>query len=222
MALFVFFHMQVLQLDPTKDTTDAVVEIVNVLRHGGTVVCPTDTLYGIAANALDVHAVRRVFNIKKRSFSKPLPILARSRVWVDELAHVPARHEGILEKVWPGKVTVVLPKKEIVPDLVTAGHQNIGIRIANYPFLDAVLARYGYPLTMTSANISGQDSSQRIDDIIAAFFHEAYKPDIIVDVGTLPSSEPSTLLDLTTDKPKILRVGAATPDQLMKLLQINS
>ena len=212
--------MQIIQIDPERNVDYAIAEAVRVLTAGGTVVYPTDTLYGLGANATDPEAVARVFRVKKRHLSKPLPIIARNLAWVKELAYVSPRNEEILKKIWPGKVTVILPKKDIIPEIVSGGTDTIGIRIPDYPLVDRLLKLYGYPITSSSANISGDEPSSRIDDIIEMFKWETQMPDLIIDAGTLPASLPSTVLDLTTSKPKILRVGPSKPEDLLKLLNL--
>lgn len=225
--------MKIIQIDLNKDFIEELKEVVSVLNSGGVIIYPTDTLYGIGGNALDEDVVRRVFEIKERSFSKPLPMIVRNIEWAKELAHVSKKNEEILNKIWPwnlgiapvhilpGKITAVLPKKDIVPNLLTAGQPTIGMRVPDYPLLDSLLKLFGYPIISTSANISGQESTNDIDKIIGVFSKRLTKqPDLVLDVGILPKSEPSTILDLTTGRPKILRVGPSRPDQLLKLLNI--
>lgn len=227
--------MEIIRVDINKDYAEAVKMAVSVLSCGGTVVYPTDTLYGLGANALDEKAVEKVFKIKKRSFSKPLPIIVRNMLWAKELAHIEHGTEEILNKIWPlvsaltntgndsfvaGKVTAVLLKKDIVPMIVSAGTRSIGIRITDYVFVDSLLGKFGYPLTSTSANISGEEPSNDIEKIITMFRGQEFRPDLIIDAGVLPKSEPSTILDLTTSTPKILRVGPSKPEQLLKLMEI--
>lgn len=211
--------MNIIQVDLNKDYTEAIRETVAVLSSGGTVVYPMDTTYGLGANALDIRAVEKVFKIKKRSFSKPLPIIVKNMIWVNELAYINKRNEEILKKCWPGKVTAVLPKKNIIPDVITASSRGVGIRIPDHIFVDKLLGKFGYPLTATSANIFGEEPTNDIDEIIEQFKRSIWKPDLIIDVGVLPKSSPSMIVDLTTDKPKILRVGPSKPDQFLKLLE---
>ena len=233
---FRLLKMKIIRVDLNKDYTEAVKMAVSVLSSGGTVVYPTDTLYGLGANALDEKAVEKIFKIKNRSFSKPLPIIVKNMIWAKELAHIERDTEEILSKIWPmvsnlatvggdsfvaGKVTAILPKKNILPMIVSAGASNIGMRITGYVFNDKLLGRFGYPLTATSANISGEEPTNDIEKIIALFSERNEKPDLIIDAGVLPKSEPSTVLDLTDSyNPKILRVGPSKPDQLLKLLKI--
>lgn len=213
--------MKVIQIDLHKDYTDAINEAVAVLSAGGIIICPTDTLYGIGCNALDGVAVRKIFEIKSRPLSKPLPIIVRNIKWAKELAYVKKRNDKVLEKVWPGRVTVVLPKKEIIPDIVTSGTKTVGIRVPDYPLTEQLLKSFGYPIALTSANISGEEPVRDINEIIEIFSRRLTRqPDLILDVGILSKSEPSAVLDLTSDKPKILRIGPSKPEQLLKLLNI--
>jgi len=213
--------MKVLRIDLHKDYSDAVKEAVSVLESGGVVIYPTDTLYGIGGNALDENIVRRVFEIKERPLTKPLPMIARNMNWVKELVYVNRRQEAILEKVWPGRVTAVLSKREMVPDLLTAGHKTVGVRVPDHQFLDEILKRFGYPLISTAANVSGDEPTSDINEIIDIFSQRLLKqPDLVLDVGILSKSDPSAVIDLTGSKPKILRIGPSKPEEFLKLLKI--
>lgn len=212
--------MKIIPISLNKDYAYAILEAVAVLQRGGVIVYPTDTVYGLGANACDWNAVEQVFKIKNRPLTKPLPIVARNMKWVKELSFVPPKLEEKLSQLWPGATTVVLPKKDVIPKVVTAGHKTLGIRIPNYPFIDRLLGRFGYPLTATSANISGEEPTGDINKVIVSFQDKIWKPDLIIDAGVLPPSEPSTILDLSHVKPKILRVGPSKPEQLMKILGI--
>ena len=212
--------MRIIQVDLNKDYKEVLDEAVHVLSAGGVIVYPTDTIYGLGANAMNLKGVERIFRIKKRSLSKPLPIIAKNMNWVNELAHVSPRHLKILSKAWPGKVTAVLPKRSVVPDMVTARAKTVGIRIPHHIFTDKLLGRFGYPLTATSANLSGGEGTTDIHQIIAVFENSLWKPDLVIDAGILPKSGPSMVLDLTGGKPKILRVGPSKPEEFLKLLEL--
>ncbi len=211
--------MRVIKIDLNKDFSYAINEALDILKLGGTIVYPTDTVYGLGCNALDEIAVRHVFDIKNRS-SKPLPILARDMKWVEELVYLDDQQRKLANKFWPGKFTLVLPKKEIVPPIVTTGLPTVGIRIADYVFTDKLLGAFGYPLVSTSANISGEPATGKIDDIIASLSVQPRRPDLVIDAGVLPPSNSSVVIDCSTDKPKVLRVGPSKPEDLLKLLDI--
>jgi len=213
--------MKILQIDLNKDYAGALKEAVSVLESGGVIVCPTDTLYGIGCNALDEKAVKKIFEIKNRPWAKPLPIIVRNLRWAKGLAHISKRNEETLNRVWPGKVTAILPKREIVPDVLTSGTKTVGIRIPDHPVTDQLLKLFGYPIALTSANISGDEPTQDIDEIINVFSRQLTRqPDLVLDVGILPKSEPSSILDLTGDKPKISRIGPSKPREFLKLLRL--
>jgi L-threonylcarbamoyladenylate synthase len=213
--------MRVIQIDLTKDYSWAIKEAVEILKLGGTIVYPTDTVYGVGCNALDEIAVRHVFDIKNRS-SKPLPILARDMRWVEELADVNDQNRKLAVKFWPGKFTLVLPKKDIVPMIVTTGLPSVGVRIADFKFIDDLLGAFGYPLIGTAANLPGEPATGDIDHIIRSFGRLPRRPDLIIDAGVLSKSNTSVVIDCSTDKPKVLRVGPSKPEDLLKLLDISS
>jgi L-threonylcarbamoyladenylate synthase len=212
--------MKIVSIDLNKDYSDVLREAIVVLKRGGVIIYPTDTVYGIGANACDWYASEQVFKIKKRPVTKPLSIIARNMGWVKELVYVHPKLEDTLSKIWPGAITAILEKRKVIPGVVTAKLPNVGIRIPDYVFTDKLLGKFGYPLTSTSANMSGEEATGDINKIVTAFKDEVWKPDLVIDAGILPKSEPSTILDLTTLKPKILRVGPSKPEQLMKLLGI--
>ncbi len=238
--------MKVIKVDLTSDFSSAIQEAIAVLKSGGVIIYPTDTLYGLGANALDEYAVEKIFKIKQRPKTKPLPIAVKNIKWAKELAFIYQKEEKILEEIWPGSrisesssaakksrreseislpgwpgpTTVVLPKRNIVPNVLTAGQQSIAMRVIKNSFVDRLLGRFGYPITSTSANISDELPSNKISEIIERFENSEYKPDLVIDAGDLKESEPSTILDLTSYEPKILRVGPTKPEKLLKLLKL--
>ncbi len=211
--------MRTITVDLNGDYTEAVAEAVAILKQGGTIVYPTDTVYGLGCNALDEFAVRHIFDIKARS-SKPLPIIARNLQWVEELVHLDETSRKYAAKFWPGKFTLVLPKKDIIPAVVTTGLSSVAVGIPDFKFTDVLLGAFGYPLVATSANLSGQPPSGDIADVVSQLEQSFRRPDLVLDAGVLPKSNPSVIIDCSTDKPKVLRVGPSKPDDLLKLLEI--
>ena len=197
--------MQTLLLDLAGDYNAILERVVSVLQRGGTAVFPTDTLYGLGCNALDAHAVGQVFDIKHRSYVKALPMLVRDISWARELAYITADQEQLIANFWPGKVTFVLPRRPIVPSIMCGGGQTIGIRATDHPFVQELLRHMGYPLAGTSVDISELSVT-------------APQPDLILDAGELPHSEPSTVVDLSGRMPRILRQGAVRADKILALL----
>ncbi|MDO8494947.1 MAG: L-threonylcarbamoyladenylate synthase [bacterium] len=213
--------MKIIKVDLNKNYDEAIAEACRVLHLGGVVVYPTDTVYGLGANACDNLAVDQVFKIKKRSYTKPLPVVARNLDWVKELVYIDSRNRRVVESIWPGAVTAILPKRDYLSSLVTAKGLSVGVRIPDFHLVDRLLGKFGYPLTATSANISGEESTNDIDKIVARFEGQRYRPNLILDAGILPKSQPFTVLDLTADQPRILRVGPSRPEQLLKILGIS-
>lgn len=214
------FVMRILPVDLNKDFNEAILEACRVLRASGTIVYPTDTVYGLGANACDSVAVEKVFQIKNRHHSKPLPVLVRNLEWAKGLAYITSRQEKYLASIWPGLVTVILPRREHLSSLTTANGMTVGLRVANSPFLDKLLAKLGYPLTATSAKLLGEEASNDINKVVAELETSNRQPNLVIDAGILPKALPSTVLDLTSDEPKILRVGPTSPELLRKLLGI--
>ena len=215
--------MKIIQVDLNKDYREVIEEACRVLRLGGTVVYPTDTIYGLGANACDNLAVDRIFKIKNRPYHKPLPIIVKNLEWVEAIVYLDSRLKKIVSSIWPGATTAILPKREHLSCLVTSGGPTVGIRIPDFIFTDQLLGKFGYPLTATSANISGEEATNDVNKIIERFENAKHKPDLIIDAGILPSpaggSKQPTVLDLTSSEPKILRVGPSRPEQLRKLLE---
>ena len=193
-------------------------EAALTMFKGGAVVYPTDTLYGLGVNVLDTEAVRKLFSIKKRSEKKPLPIMVSSIGMAKALAHIDEPREKILKSFWPGPFTFVLRKKPLVSYLATAGKNTIALRIPDSYFCQNLLEDFEGPITVTSANISGEEPSFDSREIIERFSKEKHQPDLIVDAGVLPETSPSTVIDLTGEMPKVLRINPTTKDELMRIL----
>jgi L-threonylcarbamoyladenylate synthase len=214
--------MNIVKVDPEnmRASQYGIEKAAQFVSRGGVVVVPTDTVYGLAVDAMDEQAVKRLFKTKQRPETKPVPIIVRDMEMAKKLAYIDKRLERILSLVWPGAVTVVLQKKYDLPELVTAGKKTIGLRLPDYKLLYYLLQAVGRPLTATSANISGEEPSNKVEDVLFQFRGEFYKPDLVLDAGELKYSQPSTVLDLSTDKPKIIRIGPVNPKKLMEILSI--
>ena len=196
-------------------------QAVDILSRGGSIVYPTDTVYGLGVNPFDDFAVRRLFRIKKRDSSKPVPIIVKSIAMAKKLAYIDSKKEKILRSVWPGAVTVVLYKIEIVSGFLSANTNTVALRIPDNDFCIKLIKAFNSPITSTSANISGENSFVDPEDIVNRFKGELYKPDLVIDAGALKSTRASTVLDLTQGKPKVTRVGPVSPKDLEKILSIN-
>ena len=179
-------------------------ELAESVKSGKVVIFPTDTVYGLLADATNEKAVDRIFKIKKRLKSKPLPIFVKDIEAAKKIAEINKSQEKFLKKYWPGKFTVVLKRKTGVK-IYGVDKKTIALRIPNYKFVNYLLSATNLPLTGTSANISGLPASTRIEKITNQFRNQKNKLDLIINVGNLKKSKSSKVVDLTGKRPKILR-----------------
>ena len=179
--------------------------MVKSIKQGEVMVCPTDTVYGLIADATNGKAVKKLLKIKKRNTQKPIPIFVKDIKIAKKFALINKNQEKFLKKVWSGKVTVVLKRKGKLPRILFRNKKTIGLRIPDYKIINQLLLIINRPLTGTSANISGQPPSTKIKEVISQFKNQKFQPDLIIDAGNLPKSKPSIVLDLTTSPTKILR-----------------
>ncbi len=188
---------------------DAAEKAVKFLKRGQVVMCPTDTVYGFLADATNDKAVEKIFGIKKRDKKKAIPIFVKDIEMAKKTAKMDKGMQGFLEELWPGKITVALERKKNcgLSKLLSIGKKTIGLRIPNYKLVNEILNKMNKPLTGTSANISGRASSTKIKEILEQFEEQEVKPDLILDAGNLPESFPSTVVDFSGKKPKIVRRG---------------
>ena len=186
------------------DADSAVGVIVEALRQGKVIACPTDTVYGLVADATNDQAVAHIFKIKQRPEQKPVSVFVRSIEDAKNIAVISGAQETYLQSVWPGKTTAVLEGRHILPQGIEY-EGKIGIRMPDYQLLKDILHMFERPVTGTSANISGEASCLDSSEVIEQFRSQAYQPDILLDAGRLPESQPSTVIDITSPKHVILR-----------------
>ena len=191
------------------------VEVVALLRAGESVGLPTETVYGLAADALNSIAVAKIFEAKERPRFDPLIVHLPDRDWLEEIANVPAQDRQLILKLtdrfWPGPFTIVLPKREIVPDIVTAGLGTVAVRISAHPVFSEIIQAFGAPLAAPSANRFGRISpttAQHVVDELNGRIH------LIVDAGATTYGIESTIVTVHDGKIDILRRGPITAEQL--------
>ena len=185
------------------------------LGGGGLVAFPTETVYGLGALALDERAVARIFSAKGRPASDPLIVHLHETAQAAHLvAEFPPLAERLANEFWPGPLTLVLPKSDLVPGKVTAGGTTVAIRIPNHPVALALLAAVGAPIAAPSANRFGRISPTRAEHVLAEL---GGRIDILLDGGPTGYGLESTVLDLTSKPPRILRPGAITWEQLQRI-----
>jgi L-threonylcarbamoyladenylate synthase len=176
-----------------------------LLRAGEVVALPTETVYGLAANALDAKAVAKIFEVKGRPSHNPIIVhVAGNEMARDCVKHFPEMAEKFSRAFWPGPLTLVLPRADKIPDPVTAGGGTVGVRWPAHPFMQAVIRECGFPLAAPSANLSNQISPTNAEHVRVQL---GGKISLIVDGGQSQVGIESTVLDLTVSPPKILRPG---------------
>ncbi len=194
----------------------AVTQAAKLLRQGELVAIPTETVYGLAANALDPDAVAKIFKAKGRPQDNPLIVHISSLEELPPLVtEIPDRARKLAEAFWPGPLTMVLPRSSRVPDVVTAGLETVAIRMPSHSVARAVIQVSGLPIAAPSANLSGKPSptSARhcMEDLTG-------KIPLVLDGGPCQVGVESTVVTLTGDIPRLLRPGAVTAEQLREVL----
>ncbi|MCJ7500273.1 L-threonylcarbamoyladenylate synthase [bacterium] len=180
-------------------------QAINTLRNGGLVIAPTETFYGIIADAWSQKAVDRIVRLKERDYGNPIPLIAGDTITVSKsVAMIPPLFKPLADKFWPGPLTLVLKAAKGFPDGITAGTDSIGIRIpAQSPALDLAKFFRG-PLTATSANFTGRSPARHVKELDEELVRAV---DLVIDGGWTPGIKPSTILNLTTDPPDLIRSG---------------
>lgn len=187
-----------------------------VIKRGGLVAFPTETVYGLGANALDEAAVRAIFDAKQRPADNPLIVhLAEATDMSKYARQIPEMAGQLAAKFWPGPLTLVLEKADVIPLLVTAGSNTVTLRVPKHPIAQALMRLAGVPIAAPSANTSGRPSPTMAEDVRADLDG---KIDLIIDGGPTDVGVESTVLDLVLDPPTILRPGKITIEDLRPLL----
>jgi L-threonylcarbamoyladenylate synthase len=190
----------------------AVRRAADLLRAGEVVALPTETVYGLAANALDEKAVAKIFQIKGRPANNPIIVhIAGIEMAKRCVKNWPQLAHKFSKSFWPGPLTIVLPRAEKIPDIVTAGSETVGIRWPSHPFIQAVIRECNFPLAAPSANLSNCVSPTNAEHVRAQL---AGKISLIVDGGQSQVGIESTVLDLTVSPPRILRPGMIHAESL--------
>jgi L-threonylcarbamoyladenylate synthase len=202
----------VLTVNPDAPEAEAIAWAAAVLRGGGLVAFPTETVYGLGANALDAEAVARVFAAKGRPATNPLIVhVAGAEQARVVTADWPAAAEPLAVRFWPGPLTLVLPKRATVPEIVTAGGPTVAVRVPAHPVALALILETGVPVAAPSANRSTQLSPTRAEHVLRGLDGRI---DLLLDGGPTTGGLESTVLDLTASPPRLLRPGLVTPAEI--------
>lgn len=189
------------------------------LLNGALIIYPTDTVYGLGAVINNEEALKKIYEAKSRAFSSPLIALVSSIDKIEKIAHIDNENMEILSKLaehfWPGALTIILKKKDIVPSIMVSNGETVGVRIPNLQFAIDIIEMAGGILATTSANISGEPSPKSYVELTEEI---KSKVDIVIDGGECQVGEASTIIDLTQIVPKILRKGAISTEEIEKII----
>ena len=198
-----------------KPTPEAIREAADALRSGELVGIPTETVYGLGAHALDETAVRKIFAAKGRPADNPLIVHVASLEDAEPLCHISDTARELAQRFCPGPLTMILPRKPVVPDVVTANLDTVAIRIPAHPAALALLRECGLPVAAPSANTSGKPSPTTAEHVR----HDMNgRLPVILDGGECQVGLESTVITLAGDMPTVLRPGGVTPEMLLEVL----
>ncbi|MCR5833880.1 MAG: threonylcarbamoyl-AMP synthase [Selenomonadaceae bacterium] len=199
-------------LSPTEEN---ILRAAKLIKSGEIVAFPTETVYGLGADGLNVEACRKIFEAKGRPSDKPLSLHVASMEQVEQVAKISSAAEKLFAAFCPGGLTIILPKTKIVPDFVTGGKSSVGIRFPANDIALRFIKSSGCPIAAPSANLSGAQPPKTAQEVAQNL---SGKVEIILDGGSCDIGISSTIIDMTTSEPKILRQGAIPFEKILSVL----
>lgn len=206
---------EVIKIENINQKTE-IKKAADIIRSGGLVGLPTETVYGLGANAFDEEAVKSVFVAKGRPGDNPLIVhISEFKEIYNLVREVPDNAKKLAEKYWPGPLTIILPKSDKIPDAVSAGLDTVAVRLPSHPIMREIIRESGVPIAAPSANLSGSPSPTNaqcvLDDMNGRI-------PMIVDGGDCQVGVESTVITFATDVPRLLRPGGVTPEQIEEVV----
>ena len=189
-------------------------EAIKIMKNSGLVIYPTETCYGLGGKATDIKVINKIYKIKKRSTTKPIPIIVSDLKTMEKYGKITKKIKLLIKKFMPGALTIIIHKKKTIPDILNPNE--IAFRISSNSIASLLTRGVGLPITATSANISGGPPHYKIKEVIRTFDK---KVDMILDCGNLPKIKPSTYIDMKTDIPKIIREGPISINEILNELK---
>jgi L-threonylcarbamoyladenylate synthase len=197
-----------------KATRDNILTASRIVSKGGVVVYPTETVYGLGCDPFNIEAVKRVFEVKGERI-KPPPILASSIDHVEKIAYMSQEGKKVAEKFWPGPLTLVFPKRLVLPDIVTCNADSVGVRIPKHDVALQLISLSNGLLIGTSANRTGEKPPRTVQEATQQLKEEV---DVFLDGGPTTLGKPSTVADFTSKKPRILREGPISLKEISDII----
>ena len=193
-------------------------EIERYLRAGKLIIYPTDTVYGVGGIIESEETIENIYKAKERNFKSPLIVLVSDMEKIEKIAYINEKNrekiEKLIKRFWPGGLTIILKRKDNVPDIMVSGGATVGVRMPEHKIALNIISRAGGMLPTTSANISGEATPKSYAELSEKF---KSRVDIIVDGGECPIGSASTIIDMS-DEPKILRLGAISVEEIEKVI----
>jgi len=207
-----------LKIDPSRPDDRVIAEVGELLRGGGVVAFPTETFYGLGVDARREAAVEKIFRLKGRTVQNPISVIvAADRDVIPLVEGVPAAARILMQKFWPGALTLVFTASAAVLPALTAGTGKVGIRVSSHPVARRIAQALAGPLTATSANLSGETECSTAAEVLRIF---ADGLDAVLDGGATRGGLGSTILDVTISPPRILREGAVSRTDILDAIGI--
>ena len=208
---------KIVTVDSKNPEADIIKRAGKIIKNNGVVIFPAQYLYGVAVNALNQKAVKKVFDLKQRPLNNPILILIHDQSQLSDLVQsIPASAKKLMEAFWPGNLTIVFEAKKNIPRLLTANTGKIGVRIPAHPVARALVKYINVPITGTSANLSGQQGCSKPSELNQFIIGQA---DLILNAGRLKGGAGSSIVDVTSSKISILRAGAISAAKINETLK---
>jgi len=209
--------VKILNIDGRSPQVDVIVEAAAAIRAGGLVIYPTETVYGLGADACSDEAVAKVFVAKARPIEDQISIAVSSLEMARQFTQLTHKAETVFKKFLPGPLTVILRAKPTISKLLTAGTRKVGVRVPDHPVALKLLDFVGGPITSTSANISGRPAPSTVREALDQLGKSV---DLAVDAGRCRLGVASTVVDLTVEPFEVLREGPVTREKIKKALEL--
>ncbi len=209
---------EILKVSADNSEESVLSSAVAIVAHGGVIAYPTETFYGLGADATNEQAIKKIYKIKGRNFINPISIIiGRTENLYPLVKSVPSAAQKLIQAFWPGALTIIFEASDGVLPVLTAGTGKIGVRVSGSNAAQVIAQKLGYPLTATSANLSGKPECSRASEVAKQIGN---KIDAIVDFGPTIGDKVSTIIDVTCDPPEILREGTITRQAIENILGI--
>ena len=199
-----------------KPTEENLLRAAEMIKRGELVAFPTETVYGLGADGLNVEACKKIFIAKGRPNDKPLSLHVASLEMAEKIAEISAQAEKLFAAFLPGALTIILPKNKIIPDFVTGGKSSVGIRFPANDVALSLIKLSGVPIAAPSANLSGKVPPKTAQEVLENL---SGRVEVILDGGACQFGISSTIIDLTASEPQILRHGAISEEKIWEVLK---